>query len=209
MGLLIHHFAAASDNDTRQALAEGPGGQFPCVDGCGIEPLASLVMFQELLTGKTYYEQLADLGSRPLITSASEAHIAVTRLEESFTRALAQADPAVLEVHATPWSLIEGIRRHGRPRRPGRLPARTPGTGPVRHQQRPPPVLLDLPLGSAIRADHRGVCARVCRRMADMEGEYWLKRQAGVGHLARVWVHAEPPGHRQVRVAADALCLAG
>lgn len=47
-------------------------------------------------------------------------------------------------------------------------------------------------------------CLPVRGKKVDVEGEYWLKRQVGVGHLARVWVHVEPQGHRQVRVAADA-----
>lgn len=40
--------------------------------------------------------------------------------------------------------------------------------------------------------------------MASVEGEYWLKRQVGVGHLARVWVNVEPHGCRRVQVAPDA-----
>ena len=90
MGLLIHYFAAACDGDARWALAEGPRGEFLSVDGCGVEPVVSLGMFQELLTGKTLDEQLGDLSLRPLITTASDGHIAVTRLEEGFTHALAQ-----------------------------------------------------------------------------------------------------------------------
>jgi hypothetical protein len=40
--------------------------------------------------------------------------------------------------------------------------------------------------------------------MAGVEGEYWLKRQVGVGHLARVWVDVEPHGCRRVQIAPDA-----
>lgn len=107
MGLLIDYFAAPSDDDARAALAEGPGDRFPSTDGPGIEPVVNLGMFEELLTGKTFEQQLDDPASRPVIASANDDQILVIKLEDGFVRALAGAERSGLDGLAVPWSQIE------------------------------------------------------------------------------------------------------
>jgi hypothetical protein len=80
MGLLIDYFAASSDDDARTALAAGPGDRFPSTDGPGIEPVVNLGKLEELLTGKTFDQQLDDPASRPLVASANDGQVLVIKL---------------------------------------------------------------------------------------------------------------------------------
>jgi hypothetical protein len=107
MGLLIEYFAASSDDDARAALAAGPGERFPSTDGPGIEPVVNLGKLEELLTGKTFDQQLDDPASRPLIASANDNHVLVIKIGDGFVRALASADRSELDGFAVPWSQIE------------------------------------------------------------------------------------------------------
>lgn len=62
---------------------------------------------EELLTGKTFGQQLADPVSRPLIASGDDGNPLIIRLEDGFVRALAGADRSRLDGLAVPWSEIE------------------------------------------------------------------------------------------------------
>ena len=107
MGLLIDYFAAASDDDARAALADGPGDRFPTAGGPGIEPVVNLGKLEELLTGKTFEQQLDDPGSRPLIASGNDDQVLVIKLDDGLAGALAAAGRAELGELAMPWSQIE------------------------------------------------------------------------------------------------------
>lgn len=106
MGLLIDYFVAASDADARGVLEHGPGGRFASTDGSGIEPTVSLGQLEELLTGKTFGEQLED-PSYAVIASSEDNEVVVIRLETGFVRALTDADPPTIDRLAAPWSEIE------------------------------------------------------------------------------------------------------
>ena len=88
-------------------LEAGPGGRFPSAEGNGIEPVVTLGKLEELLTGKTFGQQLADPVSRPLIASGDDGNPLIIRLEDGFVRALAGADRSRLDGLAVPWSEIE------------------------------------------------------------------------------------------------------
>lgn len=107
MGLLIDYFVAASDDDARTVLDHGLGGRFASTDGSGVEPTAALGQFEELLTGRTFDEQLGDPASYEVIASSEDNEVAVIRLEPGFVQVLADADPPTLDRLALPWSKIE------------------------------------------------------------------------------------------------------
>jgi hypothetical protein len=107
MGLLIDYFVAPSDSDAQQVVDVGPAGRFPTTDGSGIEPTVNLGQFEELLTGKTFDQQLDDPESYKMIASANDHHNLVIRLEPGFVAALAHADSETLGRLSEPWSHIE------------------------------------------------------------------------------------------------------
>jgi hypothetical protein len=107
MGLLIDYFAAPSDDDAVTVLEAGPGKRFPSLAGNGIEPVVALGKLEELLTGKTFDQQIADPASRPLIASGDDWSPVVIKLDDGFVRALAGADG--LDGLAVPWSQTEEL----------------------------------------------------------------------------------------------------
>ncbi|MGH3247601.1 MAG: hypothetical protein ACRDOI_15535 [Trebonia sp.] len=104
MGVLIQYFAALSDEDAVTVLETGPSDRFPWAEGKRIEPVVILGRLEELLTGKTFGQQLADPASRPLIASRDDDNPLIIKLGDSFVRALAGADRPGLDGFAVPWS---------------------------------------------------------------------------------------------------------
>jgi hypothetical protein len=76
MGLLIDYFVAASDVEARTVLDHGLGGRFASTDGSGVEPTAVLGQFEELLTGRTFDDQLEDPASYAVIASSEDNDVA-------------------------------------------------------------------------------------------------------------------------------------
>jgi hypothetical protein len=107
--VLIQYFAAPSDEDAMTVLEAGPGRRFPSAEGNGIEPVVTLGMLEELLTGKTFDQQLADPVSRPLIASGDDDNPVIIKLGDGFVRALAGADRSGLDGLAVPWSQIDEL----------------------------------------------------------------------------------------------------
>lgn len=107
MGLLIDYFVAPSDSEAQQIVDAGPTGRFPTTDGSGIEPTVNLGQLEELLTGKTFDQQLDDPESYKVIASANDDQMVVIRLEPGFVAALAHADSDRLGQLSEPWSHIE------------------------------------------------------------------------------------------------------
>jgi hypothetical protein len=122
MGVLFDYFLADSDENAA-AVIDWPGGPangvpkrglfgkaipgLPAVDGKGIEPTVNLGMLEELLTGKSFDEQLQDPQSRPIVADRDGGERLVIRIGEVFVSALAEASPARLEELSNPWSQIE------------------------------------------------------------------------------------------------------
>jgi hypothetical protein len=79
----------------------------PTVDGSGIEPVVSLGMLEELLTGKTFDQQLADSQSRAIVATRDGGECMVHRLGDDFASAIGRSAPARLRELAVPWSQIE------------------------------------------------------------------------------------------------------
>jgi hypothetical protein len=121
MGLLIDYFLASAD-DQAAAVIDWPGGPakgipkkglfgkalpgLPTLES-GIEPVVNLGMFEELLTGKSFEEQLSDPQSRPIVANRDGGERLVLRIGDDFSSAIAQSDPARLQELAVPWSQIE------------------------------------------------------------------------------------------------------
>ena len=110
MGLLCDYFVAADDQQA-EAVVDWVGGpqegQLATLDGGGIEPVVNLGMFEELLTGKSFHEQLADPSSRPLVANRNGGERLVLRIDDNLIRAIAGESPDRLEALAQPWSQIE------------------------------------------------------------------------------------------------------
>ncbi len=122
MGLLIDYFLANTD-DEAAAVIDWPGGPakgsskkglfgkalpgLPTVEGPGIEPVVNLGMFEELLTGKTFDEQLDDPQARPIVATRDGGERLVVRLGDDFASAIARSEPARLQELAVPWAQIE------------------------------------------------------------------------------------------------------
>lgn len=109
MGVLVDYFTAPSDEDAAVVLDSGPGERFPSTEGTGIEPVVMLGRLEELLTGKTFSQQLVDPASRPLVASGRDHHRLVIKIDNGFARALADADRSTLDDLAVPWSQAEEI----------------------------------------------------------------------------------------------------
>ena len=107
MGVLFDYFVAENDEQAASVI-DWPGGPakglpkrglfgkatpgFPVVDGKGIEPTVNLGMFEELLTGKTFGDQLQDPQSRPIVANRDGGERLVIRIGDALVTALAQAD---------------------------------------------------------------------------------------------------------------------
>jgi hypothetical protein len=110
VGVFFDYFVAPSDADAAQVVTEGPSGRYRSIDGEGIEPEVNLGQFQEMLTGKTFDQQLDDPESYKFVASANDGQKLVLRLEPAFVAALAAADVDALTRLALPWSRIEEFR---------------------------------------------------------------------------------------------------
>lgn len=122
MGVLFDYFAADSDavasstidwpsGPSRGVPKKGPFGKampgLPTVDGKGIEPVVTLGMLEELLTGRTFDDQLADPEARPILADRDGGERLVIRIGDKLVEALGQAQPSDLDALAGPWSQIE------------------------------------------------------------------------------------------------------
>jgi hypothetical protein len=122
MGVLFDYFVAP-DDETAAAVIDWQGGPalgvpkqglfgkpiagMPTVEDTGIEPTVTLGMLQELLTGKTFDEQLADPTSRPILANRDGGERLVLRIGNDLVVPLAQAPVERLSELAQPWSEIE------------------------------------------------------------------------------------------------------
>jgi hypothetical protein len=123
VALLIDYFLASSDEQAR-AVIDWPGGPgksapkkglfgrphtpgLPMLEGPGVEPVVNLGMFEELLTGRTFDEQLGDPLSRVIVANRDGGERLVIRIGDGFISAIADSDPNRLQELATPWSQIE------------------------------------------------------------------------------------------------------
>lgn len=116
MGLLCDYFIATSDDMAADAI-DWPGGPTgtpppgkqtaPGFSANDIEPFVALGMLEELLGGRTFEEQL-EASSDPVAT-ARRGELLVVPIHQSFVELVADADDAVLEAVAEPWSNIEEL----------------------------------------------------------------------------------------------------
>ncbi len=124
MGLIFDYFLAPSDESAAAVIdwAGGPAlglakkGLFGkpiaglrTVQNTGVEPTVTLGMFEELLTGKTFDEQLADPTSRPILANRDDGERLVIRIGDDLVTSLAQAKSERLRELAQPWSEIKEL----------------------------------------------------------------------------------------------------
>lgn len=60
MGLLTDYFIAPDDAAAAGVVSQGPASTFPTVEGNGIEPTVHLGTLEEILTGRSFDDILAD-----------------------------------------------------------------------------------------------------------------------------------------------------
>ena len=123
MGLLFDYFVAASDREAAETIAwvGGPGAGDPAeqrsgyeiVDGKGIDPVVKLGAFEELVTGRTFDERLADVPSEPLAIR-DEGDGWVLPLSVFLVDGLAATDETTLTSLVPRWATIEEFQGAGR-----------------------------------------------------------------------------------------------
>lgn len=122
MGLLCDYFIADDDKQA-EAVIDWPGGPaagvpkrgffgratggLPTVEGRGVEPVVVLGMLQQLLTGKSFDDQLADPQSPRMVAMRDEGERLVIRIGDDLVRALSRVELARLQSLAHPWADIE------------------------------------------------------------------------------------------------------
>lgn len=109
MSLLLKYFSATSDQAAATTIDRGPQSDptLHVVDGRGVEPTVQLGMFEELLTGKSFDEQLDDPQSRPIVSDRDGGELLVVRLDDNFVAQLAAATVEQLSRLVEPWSETE------------------------------------------------------------------------------------------------------
>jgi len=130
MGVLFDYFVAPDDS-TAGAVIDWPGGPasgvpkkglfgkpvpgLAAIQDTGVEPVVTLGMLEEMLTGRTFDEQLADDQSRPIVATRDGGERLVVRIGDDLVSSLAGAPPDRLRELAQPWSQIEEFWGPGDP----------------------------------------------------------------------------------------------
>ncbi len=122
MSVLIEYFLADDDAEAAEVI-DWPSGPAhgvpkrllrrsvpgrPTLAAPGIEPVVVLGVLEELLTGKTFDEQLEDDHSRPILADREEGML-VVRIDDRFVAAVAAAAPERLAGLAEPWAQSEEL----------------------------------------------------------------------------------------------------
>lgn len=130
MGVLFDYFVAPDDSAAAAVIdwPSGPASGVPkkglfgkpvpglvTMQDTGVEPTVTLGMLEEMLTGKTFDEQLADKGSRPVVATREGGERMVVRIGDDLVASLAAAPGDRLRELAQPWSQIEEFWGHGDP----------------------------------------------------------------------------------------------
>lgn len=115
MGLLIDYYLAPDDDAAVAVIEGGPGGRLEALLDTGIEPSVNLAMYVELLTGRTFDEQLEAPECFPVLAEGDDGEVLVFGIDDGFVRALAEADPETVQRLAVPWAEIEEFDDRGDP----------------------------------------------------------------------------------------------